>query len=81
MPHQITEIEGVELAGVAGVFSSLVPDNAPSGVAEPPESLTPLPTLEQTLVRRLTGGKMPWDGDQATSEADKIPKTRMSNIC
>lgn len=51
---QMAENEGVELAGEAGVFPSLLPDNAPSGAGEllPP---TPCQSGEQTLAERLTG--------------------------
>lgn len=58
---QMAENEGVELAGEAGVFPSLLPDNAPSGAWEllPP---TPCQPGEQTLAGRLTGkNRMGWE--------------------
>lgn len=41
---QMAENKRVELAGEAGVFHSLLPDNAPSGVGELLPPLTPCQT-------------------------------------
>lgn len=57
----MAENEGLEFAGEAGVFPSLLPDNAPSGAGEL-LATDSLPTGEQTLAERLTGKNgMGWE--------------------
>lgn len=56
----MAENEGVELVGEAGVFPSLLSDNAPSGTGEVLPAPDSVPTGEQTLQERLTGKT--WDG-------------------
>lgn len=52
----MAENEGLQLAGEAGVFPSLLPDNAPSAAGGAAAATTDsLPTAEQTLAERLTG--------------------------
>lgn len=55
---QMAENEGVEFAGEAGVFPSLLPDNTPSGVGE---LLPRLPANWGTNTRREDDRKK-WDG-------------------
>lgn len=62
MSCQMAENKRVELAGGAGAFHSLRPDNAPSGVGELLASPDSPPTGEQTLTERLTGKNgMGWE--------------------
>lgn len=53
---QVAENEGVELAGEAGVFPSLLPDNAPSGVGKA-AAIDSLPTVGGTNTRREADGE------------------------
>lgn len=57
---QMAENEGVALAGEAGVFHSLLPDNAPSGVGErlPP----PLTSCQPGTNTFGENDKEKWDG-------------------
>lgn len=74
---QMAENEGVAFAGEAGVFPSLLPDNAPSGAGE----LLPLTPcqLGNKQAQRVWQGKMGWDGNWGASGADIIPaKTRLT---
>lgn len=63
---QMAENEGVELAGEAGVFHSLLPDNAPSGVGELLPPLTPCQPGNKHSQRGWQG-KMGWGGNWGTS--------------
>lgn len=75
---QMAENEGVEFAGEAGVFHSLLSDNAPSG-AGGAAATDSLPTGEQTLAARLKGRNgMGWElGNERGRYKEKIiPRRR-----
>lgn len=57
---QMAENERVELAGEAGVFPSLLPDNAPSGTGDSCRHRLPANWGEQTLA--VEADREKWDG-------------------
>lgn len=76
---QTAENEGVEFSGEAGVFPSLLPDNAPSGAWEP---LPPTPCQSGNKHAQLGWqGKMGSDRNWGMREADIIlSKTRLKLV-
>lgn len=77
---QMASNERVEFIGEAGVFPSLLPDNAPSGAGEmlPPTPRQPGNKHAQSGWQ----GEIGWDGNWEMSGADIIPtKTTRLNTC
>lgn len=64
----MAENEGVEFAGEAGVFPSLLPDNAPSGAVEMLPQIPCQPEGTNTC-GAADWGKMGWDGNWGMSGA------------
>lgn len=83
---QMAENEGVALAGEAGVFPSLLPDNTPSGAGEllpPPLTSLPAGGGGGTNARRK-GKKMGWDwglGEKQARQISSSPRQRRRNSC